>query len=157
MRQAGAFERRYAAIPDLDNGLSPRHFLASPRLLESRQNTDICPEPNSHRCEDTGFPNECCPDTEFCFVDKDFKSGCCAIGNDCASVNICTDTELFYCHTTTTITAATSSSTRRASSSSSSTPSSITSAPDPNVTVLPACCPRPCAAASSFKCPDSLG
>ncbi|KAL5350083.1 hypothetical protein ACLOAV_005120 [Pseudogymnoascus australis] len=154
MPQAAPVERRYAAIPDMDNGLSPRHFLASSPQLEERQESYVCPEPNSHRCEDTGFPNECCPDTEFCFVDRDFNSGCCAIGNNCASVNICTDTDLFYCHTTSTITAAT---TRRASSGSSTAPSTITSAPDPNTTVLAACCPRPCDAASSFQCPSSLG
>ncbi|KFY63044.1 hypothetical protein V496_04263 [Pseudogymnoascus sp. VKM F-4515 (FW-2607)] len=136
MPQAAPVERRYAAIPDMDNGLSPRHFLASSPQLEERQESWVCPEPNSHRCEDTGFPNECCPDTEFCFVDRDFNSGCCAIGNNCASVNICTDTDLFYCHTTSTITAAT---TRRASSGSSTAPSTITSAPDPNTTVLAAC------------------
>ncbi|KFZ02505.1 hypothetical protein V500_00171 [Pseudogymnoascus sp. VKM F-4518 (FW-2643)] len=107
--------------------------------------------------EDTGFPNECCLDTEFCFVDKDFKSKCCAIGNDCASVNICTDTTLFYCHTTSTITAATTSSTRRVSSRSSTTPSSITSTHNPSITVLPACCPLACPASTEYKCPSSLG
>ncbi|OBT56059.1 hypothetical protein VE04_04191 [Pseudogymnoascus sp. 24MN13] len=153
MPEAAAMGRRFAAIPNIDIGLSPRHFLGSPpQQLRERQDIFVCPKPNSHRCDDTGFPNDCCLDTEFCFVDNNFNSSCCAIGNNCASVNICTDTAFFYCHTTSTITAATTSPTRSVSSG-----SSITSPPNPNITVFPACCPRPCSAASAYQCPESLG
>ncbi|KFY76461.1 hypothetical protein V499_03883 [Pseudogymnoascus sp. VKM F-103] len=153
MPEAAAMERRFVAIPNIDIGLSPRHFLGSPpQQLRERQDIFVCPKPNSHRCDDTGFPNDCCLDTEFCFVDNNFNSSCCAIGNNCASVNICTDTAFFYCHTTSTITATTTSPTRSVSSG-----SSITSPPNPNITVFPACCPRPCSAASAYQCPESLG
>ncbi|OBT81216.1 hypothetical protein VE02_10029 [Pseudogymnoascus sp. 03VT05] len=152
MPQAAAMGRRFVAIPDIDIGLSPRHFLASsPQLLGERQNS-VCPQPNSHRCDDTGFPDDCCLDTEFCFVDNKFNSGCCAIGNNCASVNICTDTAFFYCHTTSTITDATTSPTRSVSSG-----STVISTHKPNITAFPACCPRPCNAAASYQCPQSLG
>ncbi|ELR04162.1 hypothetical protein VC83_03034 [Pseudogymnoascus destructans] len=153
MPQAAAVGRRYAAMPDIDTGISPRHFLVSQlQLLGERRDSGVCPKPNSHRCDDTGFPNDCCLDTEFCFVDKDFNSSCCAIGNNCASVNICMDTALFYCTTTSTITDVTTSPTRRVSSG-----STITSTHSPNITVFPGCCVRPCSAASEYQCPHSLG
>ncbi|KFY45136.1 hypothetical protein V495_03096 [Pseudogymnoascus sp. VKM F-4514 (FW-929)] len=153
MPQAAVLERRYAAIPDIGAGLSPRNFLASQPQLEGRQSNFEC-APNHHRCQDTGFPNECCPDDQFCFVDKNFNSSCCAIGNNCASVNVCTDLGSFYCNTTITPTATTSN-TRRASSSA---PHSITSPPSTaKPSVVPACCPRPCDASSEFQCPSSLG
>ncbi|KFY41463.1 hypothetical protein V494_02975, partial [Pseudogymnoascus sp. VKM F-4513 (FW-928)] len=160
MPQVAAMGRRYVATPDLDMGLSPRHFLASPpQLLEARQADLECKEPNSHRCNDIGFPNNCCPNTDFCFVNDKSEADCCSIGNDCASTNKCTDSAFYYCNTTSTINSATTAPSGRTSSSPSTItrPPSTTSSQNPNVSVFPACCPRACPSTSAYKCPDSLG
>ena len=110
---------------------------------------------------DVGFPDNCCLDTEFCFVNSAFQLKCCAIGNDCASINLCSNTSQYYCNTTISKTASTtahhSSTTPSLSGSHSITKPPSTSTSDPNVITTPACCVRPCNAYSEFQCAESLG
>lgn len=77
---------------------------------------------------DVNATSVCCPNSEYCVINKDYTPGCCAIGSSCG---LPCGSSQYQCHSTTTISG--------------------------KATSTAACCPRSCPGTSQYKCAASLG
>src|SRR5450432_877329 len=78
--------------------------------------------------DDIGFPDNCCQNDRYCYVNTAGQPSCCALGSNCD--NVCTGNR-YLCTTTATVAGA--------------------------VVSTSACCPRSCSATDVYLCASSLG
>ncbi|KEY68933.1 hypothetical protein S7711_04600 [Stachybotrys chartarum IBT 7711] len=82
-----------------------------------------------HSCRDVGYPDQCCPNNAFCFINNTMALGCCRIGRSCNTDTICSST-MYQCVSSRTVSG--------------------------SVTAQTGCCQRRCQATSQFLCPSDL-
>ncbi|KAG8677172.1 hypothetical protein FPOAC2_03291 [Fusarium poae] len=122
-----AHTRRYEALQAAPGDLMPRFFIDRSFPLAKRAGD--CGS-DKHNCLEVGFPDDCCDNDSYCYVNRQGDPKCCPIGSNCSSDSPCNSTA-YYC----TRTATTSGTT----------------------TEQRGCCDRKCPTTSLYLCPSSLG
>ncbi|PNP43448.1 hypothetical protein TGAMA5MH_04906 [Trichoderma gamsii] len=143
---ASAAHDRYAAVPIIPEGLTPRYSFDRSQPLSKRDGS--CGD-NSHPCLDIGHGDICCNNDSYCFLDTSFKPKCCGIGLTCAPANPCAASAV-RCTVTTTLTLTSTSSLSKSQGKETTVTSKSTS-------VITGCCGRSCPGTSQYLCAKSLG
>ncbi|KAL7926235.1 hypothetical protein ACQKWADRAFT_282132 [Trichoderma austrokoningii] len=143
---ASAAQNRYAALPIIPEGLTPRYLLDRSQPLAKRDGS--CGD-NSHPCLDIGHGDSCCDNNSYCFLDTSFQPKCCGIGLTCAPTNPCPASAV-RCTVTTTLTLTSTSSPTKTRGKETTITSKSTS-------VITGCCGRACPATSQYLCAKTLG
>ncbi|KAF5017313.1 hypothetical protein F66182_10771, partial [Fusarium sp. NRRL 66182] len=119
--------RQYEALPAAPGDLMPRFFIDRSFPLAKRAGE--CGS-DRHNCLDVGFPDDCCDNDSYCYVNRNGDPKCCPIGSSCTSDSPC-DSTAYFC-------------TRTVTSSG-------------TATAQRGCCDRKCPRTSLYLCPSSLG
>ncbi|KAJ4267790.1 hypothetical protein NW762_003905 [Fusarium torreyae] len=119
--------RQYEAFQAAPGDLIPRFFIDRSFPLAKRAGD--CGK-DHHNCLDIGFPDDCCDNDSYCYVNRKGDPKCCPIGSSCTSDSPCKSTE-YFC-------------TRIITSSG-------------TATAQEGCCDRKCPKTSLYLCPASLG
>ncbi|KAF4448740.1 hypothetical protein F53441_7888 [Fusarium austroafricanum] len=119
--------RQYEALQAAPGDLMPRFFIDRSFPLAKRAGD--CGS-GHHNCLEVGFPDDCCDNDSYCYVNRKGDPKCCPIGSNCSSDSPC-KSNAYFC--TRTITA-----------------SGTTTAQE-------GCCDRKCPKTSLYLCPSSLG
>ncbi|KAJ4006940.1 hypothetical protein NW766_010348 [Fusarium irregulare] len=122
-----AHTRQYEAIQAAQGDLMPRFFIDRSFPLAKRAGD--CGS-DHHNCLEIGFPDDCCDNDSYCYVNRSGDPKCCPIGSNCSSDSPCNSTA-YYC-------------TRTATASGTTTEQK-------------GCCDRKCPKTSLYLCPSSLG
>ncbi|UZP35973.1 hypothetical protein NXS19_003789 [Fusarium pseudograminearum] len=119
--------RRYETLQAAPGDLMPRFFIDRSYPLAKRAGD--CGSGN-HNCLEVGFPDDCCDNDSYCYVNQKGDPKCCPIGSNCSSDSPCNSTAYFCTRT------ATASGT---------------------TTEQQGCCDRKCPKTSLYLCPSNLG
>ncbi|RGP81685.1 hypothetical protein FLONG3_172 [Fusarium longipes] len=122
-----AHTRRYEALQPALGDLMPRFFIDRSFPLAKRAGS--CGS-DKHSCLEIGFPDDCCDNDTYCYINRKGVSKCCPIGSNCSSDSPCNSTAYFCTRT--------------------STASGTTIEQE-------GCCDRKCPTTSLYLCPSSLG
>ncbi|KAM0264471.1 hypothetical protein ACHAQJ_000662 [Trichoderma viride] len=141
---ASAAQNRYAALPIIPEGLTPRYFIDRSHPLAKREGS--CGD-NSHSCLDIGHGDSCCDNNSYCYINTSNEPKCCGIGLTCASDNPCPASAV-RCTVTTTLTFSRTSSPSKTSAKESTITSTSTTT---------GCCGRACPNTSQYLCAKTLG
>ncbi|GFP56860.1 hypothetical protein ACSS6W_004620 [Trichoderma asperelloides] len=143
---ASAARERFAALPIIPEGLTPRYVFDRSQPLLKRDG--ICGD-NHHSCLDIGHGDACCDNDSYCFLDTSFEPKCCEIGQTCAPNNPCPASAV-RCTVTTTLTLTHTSSPTQTRAKETTITSKSTS-------VITGCCGRSCPRTSQYLCAKTLG
>lgn len=119
--------RRYEALQAAPGDLMPRFFIDRSFPLAKRAGD--CGSGN-HNCLEVGFPDDCCDNDSYCYVNEKGDPKCCPIGSNCSSDSPCKSTA-YFC-------------TRNVTESGTTTEKK-------------GCCVRKCPRTSLYLCPSNLG
>ncbi|KAL7790022.1 hypothetical protein V8C37DRAFT_385164 [Trichoderma ceciliae] len=141
---ASAAKERYASLPVVPEGLTPRYFVDKLHPLFKREGS--CGD-NAHSCLDVGHGDRCCDNNSYCYINTSNDPRCCAIGQPCTSDNPCPATAV-RCTSTRILTITSPFSASKTPAKASATTSR---------TVITGCCGRACPQTSFYLCPPDLG
>ncbi|KAK2934440.1 hypothetical protein FoTM2_005687 [Fusarium oxysporum f. sp. vasinfectum] len=119
--------RQYEALQAAPGDLMPRFFIDRSFPLAKRAGD--CGS-DHHNCLEIGFPNDCCDNDSYCYVNRKGDPKCCPIGSNCSSDSPCSSNAYFCTRTVTR---------------------------SGTATAQEGCCDRKCPRTSLYLCPSSLG
>ncbi|KAH7262040.1 hypothetical protein BKA59DRAFT_505085 [Fusarium tricinctum] len=118
--------RQYEALQAAPGDLMPRFFIDRSFPLAKRADCGS----DHHNCLEIGFPDDCCENDSYCYVNGKGDPKCCPIGSNCSNDSPCGSTAYFCTRTVTS---------------------------GGTATALQGCCDRKCPRTSLYLCPSSLG
>ncbi|KAF9771306.1 hypothetical protein IL306_011060 [Fusarium sp. DS 682] len=119
--------RQYEALQAAPGDLMPRFFIDRSFPLAKRAGG--CSS-GHHNCLEVGFPDDCCDNDSYCYVNRQGDPKCCPIGSNCSSDSPCSSNAYFCTRTVTR---------------------------SGTATAQEGCCDRKCPKTSLYLCPSSLG
>ncbi|CVK92632.1 uncharacterized protein FMAN_07525 [Fusarium mangiferae] len=119
--------RQYEALQAAPGDLMPRFFIDRSFPLAKRAGD--CGS-DHHNCLEIGFPDDCCDNDSYCYVNRKGDPKCCPLGSNCSSDSPCSSNAYFCTRTVTR---------------------------SGTATAQEGCCDRKCPRTSLYLCPSSLG
>ncbi|KAI0400250.1 hypothetical protein F4802DRAFT_505850 [Xylaria palmicola] len=121
-------------------------YVLSGHGLAARQQITSC-RPGEHSCVEAGAPGYCCRNDQYCYLDQDWRTRCCALGIQCPG-SLC-DADTLYCNVTSSATVAVTT------ASAGQRPGSVVTSVVSRTTAA-SCCNRACSV-SSYSCEATFG